>query len=170
MAYFNSDFSFGDSETFKLSEICYVLQGKQFSKEDSYNHPGSIPVFTAATSGPAFYCEDNIPGKVKVEGPALIWSRKGFRAGTIQLFKPEAKEPNICFISDVSGAIKPKAGHAHSDIDLTFLRYYLAGQVKSQIQSKDNNAQLNKSKLESLTLAIPENHKKIGDFLRSKGL
>ena len=94
-----------------------------------------FPVFTAATSGPAFYCEKNIPGKVTVEGPALIWSRKGFRAGTIQLFDPSDMDSKICFISDVSGAIKPKAGHFHSDIDLTFLRYYVAGQVKSQIQS-----------------------------------
>jgi len=170
VSYFNSSFSFDGFTALKLSEFCEVLQGTQFSKEDSYNYPGSVPVFTAATNGPAFYCEKGIPGKVSVEGPALIWSRKGFRAGTIQLFDPIDNGPKICFISDVSGAVKPKVGNPYSDIDLTFLRYYVAGQVRSQIQSKDNNAQLNKSKLESLILAIPGNHKEIGDFLRSKNL
>lgn len=168
--YFNSEFKYDGFPTFKLSEFCDVVQGTQFSKEDSYNNPGFIPVFTAATNGPAFYCDKNIPGKVKIDGPALIWSRKGFRAGTIQLFDPSNQDEMACFISDVSGAIKAKTGHEYSDIDLTFLRYYLAGQVKSQIQSKDNNAQLNKSKLESLTLAIPGNHKEIGGFLRLRGL
>jgi len=165
--YFRSQFkSKNKLKAFKLIEKFDVIQGTQFSKSDAYKCPGSIPVYTAATDGPAYYCAKNIPGKVFVEGPALIWSRKGAKAGTIQMFAPK-KEGALCYISDVSGAIKQKNG---SDIDLTFMRYYIAGQVKAQIQAQDNNAQLNKSKLESLEIFLPPDHQAIGNFLQSNGL
>lgn len=164
--FFRSRFVSKKLKSFKLSEQFDVIQGTQFSKFDAYKFPGDIPVYTAATDGPAYYCSKNIPGKVVVKGPLLIWSRKGAKAGTIQLFDPE-KAPFECYISDVSGAIKPKK---NVSLDLTFMRYFIAGQVRAQIQAQDNNAQLNKSKLESLEMFSPANHKIIGEFLRTKGL
>lgn len=164
--FFRSAFSSKKLQGVKLSEKFDVIQGTQFSKLDAYKFPGNVPVYTAATDGPAYFCSKNILGKVSVKGPVLIWSRKGAKAGTIQLFDPQ-KAPLECYISDVSGAIKPKQGVT---LDLTFMRYYIAGQVRAQIQAQDNNAQLNKSKLESLEIFSPADHQKIGDFLRSKGL
>lgn len=161
--YFKRNFKSVNTSPFMLCGHFEIEQGSQFSKQDAYGFPGLTPVYTAATDGPAYYASEGVPGKVSVKGPCLIWSRKGAKAGTIQLF--DGKE---CYITDVSGSIKPKS--TLSDCDLTFLRYYLAGQVKSQIQAQSNNAQLNKSKLESLDVFIPSNHKDIGDLLRKNGL
>ena len=49
-----------------------VLIEHQISKRDAYLYPGSTPVFTAATDGPAYYVSNKIPNKIKVEGPSLI--------------------------------------------------------------------------------------------------
>ena len=141
-------------------DLFYVYQGTQFSKEDAYNHPGEVPVYTAATDGPAYYAEKNISGKTMLKGKTLIWSRKGAKAGTLQIV-----DKNINFyISDVSGTIMPKDKSAN--YDLTFLKYYIEGQLKKERQSVSNNAQLNKSKVENLYIYIPENQKEIGDMIR----
>lgn len=124
-------------------------------------HPGSVPVFTAATSGPAYFVDEKIPNKVKVMGPSLIWSRKGAKAGTVQLFDKE----DYFFVSDVSGTIRPK--EKLSIEALTFLEYYIAGQVRRELQSKSNNAQLNKSKLENLQIYLPDNIDELGKLIIS---
>lgn len=130
----------------RVSDLFYVTQGLQFSKSDAYNYPGSVPVYTAATDGPAYFVKDNLIGREKIIGPALIWSRKGAKAGTIQL-----EDRNISFYTtDVSGAMKPI--NEMSIEELTFYQYYIAGQVKKERQSKSNNSQLNKSKLENLKI------------------
>ena len=136
-----------------------IIQGVQFSKRDAYLHPGSTPVFTAATNGPAYYVDETIPNKVKVKGPSLIWSRKGAKAGTIQLFD----QSSYFFISDVSGTIRPK--EESSIYSLTFFKYYIAGQVRRELQSKSNNAQLNKSKLENLQIYMPDDTEEIGKLI-----
>ncbi|MGZ7257872.1 hypothetical protein ACXWOR_10075, partial [Streptococcus pyogenes] len=89
-----------------------VIQGTQFSKVDAYKNPGNVAVFTAATDGPAYYVNEKIPGKVKVDGPSLIWSRKGAKVGTVQKYEDKDEDGNYLpfFISDVSGTIKPKRG------------------------------------------------------------
>jgi len=166
--YFQSVFTGKNARAFVLSDEFSVLQGTQFSKEDAYNNPGQIPVFTAATDGPAYDCAADIPGKTLVKGPGLIWSRKGAKAGTIQLFAPDVSEPQQCYITDVSGIIKAKPSSA--DVDWTFLQMFLAGQVRSEIQAQDNNAQLNKTKLESIRVLVPDNHQEIGKLLRDAGL
>ena len=95
-----------------------------------------------------------------LKGKTLIWSRKGAKAGTLQIV-----DKNINFyISDVSGTIMPKDKSAN--YDLTFLKYYIEGQLKKERQSVSNNAQLNKSKVENLYIYIPENQKEIGDMIR----
>ena len=147
--------------TKKLLNSFDIIQGVQFSKRDAYMHPGSVPVFTAATNGPAYFVNKEIPNKVKVMGPSLIWSRKGAKAGTIQLFERE----DYFFISDVSGTIRPK--DKLSIEALTFLEYYIAGQVRRELQSKSNNAQLNKSKLENLQIHLPDNMDELGKFIIS---
>lgn len=141
-------------------DLFYVYQGTQFSKEDAYKYPGEVPVYTAATDGPAYYVRKSIPGKTMLKGRTLIWSRKGAKAGTLQIV-----DKNIDFyISDVSGTIMPK--DESEDFDLTFLKYYIEGQLKKERQSISNNAQLNKSKVENLYVYIPENQKEIGDIIR----
>ena len=95
-----------------------------------------------------------------MKGPSLIWSRKGAKAGTIQLFE----QNNYFFVSDVSGTIRPR--EEINIYSLTFFRYYIAGQVKRELQSKSNNAQLNKSKLENLPIYLPDNAEEIGEFIR----
>lgn len=141
----------------RLMDSFYIKQGTQFSKEDAYLNPGQIPVYTAATDGPAYYVEENIPGKVMIVGSSLIWSRKGAKAGTIQIFTDSI---NKFYISDVSGTIQPKENM--EGIDFLFLKYYIEGQVKRERQSVANNAQLNKSKLENLKIYLPNNQKSIG--------
>jgi len=144
----------------RIMDYFYVYQGTQFSKEDAYNHPGEVPVYTAATDGPAYFADKNIPGKTMLKGKTLIWSRKGAKAGTLQIINN-----NICFyISDVSGTIMPK--DKSLEYDLTFLKYYIEGQLKRERQSVSNNAQLNKSKVENLNIYLPDNQKEIGDFIR----
>lgn len=149
-----------------------ILQGTQFSKVDAYQYPGNIAVFTAATDGPAYYVSDNIPGKVQVEGPSLIWSRKGAKAGTIQKYDEKDDKGNYLtfFISDVSGTIKPRADQIN-EYDLDFLLVYLSGLLRNERTSTANNAQLNKSKIENLSLCLPDidSQKKIGDIVRKVG-
>lgn len=144
----------------RIMDEFYVNQGTQFSKEDAYHYPGRIPVYTAATIGPAYYVAENIPGKTMLKGKTLIWSRKGAKAGTLQILN-ENKEFYIC---DVSGTIMPKL--KDHEYDLTFLKYYIEGQLKRERQSISNNAQLNKSKVENLLIYLPENQKEIGDIIR----
>jgi hypothetical protein len=166
--YFKNRF-FSDTITpIKLIDKFDVIQGTQFSKQDAYLYAGSIPVFTAATTGPAYYADPNIEGKVKLTGPALIWSRKGAKAGTIQLFEEKNAngEYGEFYISDVSGAIKPKK--LDNACNLLFLKYYIGGQVKRELQSKTGNAQLNKSKLENLELIFPENFNEIGELIKHR--
>lgn len=146
----------------KLMDKFDIIQGTGFSKRDAYLYPGSIPVFTAATDGPAYYVQDNIPKKVKLAGPSLIWSRKGAKAGTIQIFNKKSD----FYISDVSGTIKPKTSNTNYNLD--FLRFYIAGQVKRELQSKSNNAQLNKSKLENLKLYLPDNQTRLWNIIKKK--
>lgn len=146
----------------KVLDEFYVEQGTGFSKRDAYKYPGPIPVFTAATDGPAYYVADNINGKLKLKGPTLIWSRKGARAGTIQIFD----ELTDFYVSDVSGTIRPK--RMDDKLDFVFLKYYLSGQVKKSLQSRDNNAQLNKTKLENLKIFLPSNQRALGDIIREK--
>ena len=52
------------------------------------------------------------------------------------------------------------------EYDMTFLKYYIEGQLKRERQSVSNNAQLNKSKVENLNIYLPDNQKEIGDFIR----
>lgn len=140
----------------RVSDLFYVTQGIQFSKSDAYNYPGSIPVYTAATDGPAYFVKDNLAGRDRITGPALIWSRKGAKAGTIQM-----EYRNISFYTtDVSGAMKPI--NEMSIEALTFYQYYIAGQVKKERQSKTNNSQLNKTKLENLKIIEYKDAEKIG--------
>ena len=161
--YFRNTFTSDEYEKVKLMDKFDIIQGTQFSKEDAYENPGNVPVYTAATDGPAYYVSDNINGKVKVNGPSLIWSRKGAKAGTIQIFDDSEKS---FYISDVSGIIKPKS--EAEKYDLTFLKYYISGQVKKELQSISNNAQLNKGKLENLYVYLPDNQKSIGDAIKKK--
>ena len=159
--FFRNKFTSERYATSKLLNNFDIIQGVQFSKRDAYLHPGSTPVFTAATNGPAYYVDEIIPNKVKVKGPSLIWSRKGAKAGTIQLFD----QSGYFFISDVSGTIRPK--EESSIYSLTFFKYYIAGQVCRELQSKSNNAQLNKSKLENLQIYMPDNTEEIGKLIYS---
>lgn len=157
--FFRNKFTSERYTTSKLLNNFDIIQGVQFSKRDAYLHPGSTPVFTAATNGPAYYVDETIPNKVKVKGPSLIWSRKGAKAGTIQLFD----QSSYFFISDVSGTIRPK--EESSIYSLTFFKYYIAGQVRRELQSKSNNAQLNKSKLENLQIYMPDDTEEIGKLI-----
>jgi len=160
--FFRNDFISDKLTEIKLLDEFDVIQGNQFSKRDAYLFPGNIPVYTAATDGPAYFVSKDIPNKVKVKGPSLIWSRKGAKAGTIQLFGMESD----FYISDVSGTIKPK--NKLASLELLFLKYYIAGQVKRELQSKSNNAQLNKTKLENLKIYLPDNMKEIGKEIKNK--
>lgn len=166
--FFRSNFSSNKYEKITLMDHFDIIQGTQFSKEDAYLNPGSIPVFTAATDGPAYYVNDDINGKVKIDGPSLIWSRKGAKAGTIQIFDEIDSDNNYkpFYISDVSGTIKPK--DSKNGYDLNFLKFYIAGQVKKELQSVSNNAQLNKSKLENLEIFLPDNQSEIGNIIKQK--
>jgi hypothetical protein len=159
---FRNEFHSKSLEPIKLMDRFDIIQGNSFSKRDAYLYPGNIPVYTAATDGPAYYVQDNIPKKVKVKGPSLIWSRKGAKAGTIQIFNSNS----YFFISDVSGTIKPK--FEQQEDNLNFLKYYIAGQVKRELQSKSNNAQLNKSKLENLKIFLPSNQDEIWTAIEEK--
>lgn len=44
---------------------------------------------------------------------------------------------------------------------------HIAGQVCRELQSKSNNAQLNKSKLENLQIYMPDNTEEIGKLIYS---
>ncbi len=123
--FFRNDFYSDNTEPIKIMDRFDVIQGTGFSKRDAYLYPGNIPVYTAATDGPAYFVMEDIPKKVKVKGPSLIWSRKGAKAGTIQLFDHNTD----FYISDVSGTIKPKFNNIPDN--LHFLKYYIAGQVKT---------------------------------------
>jgi hypothetical protein len=160
--YFRNNFISNKLKPIILIDKFDIDQGTQFSKYDAYLNPGSIPVFTAATDGPAYFVSDNIKGKIKVKGPSLIWSRKGAKAGTVQIFD----ENSEFYISDVSGTIKPKNGF--KNYNFLFLKYYISGQVKKELQSKIGNTQLNKSKLENLVIFLPENQNEIADAIRAK--
>ncbi|MCD0477800.1 N-6 DNA methylase [Chryseobacterium sp. LC2016-29] len=159
---FRNDFYSESQDPVKLMDRFDIIQGNSFSKRDAYLYPGNTPVYTAATDGPAYYVDNNIPKKVKVSGPSLIWSRKGAKAGTIQIFNNDTE----FFISDVSGTIKPKS--SQQNYNLNFLKYYIAGQVKRELQSKSNNAQLNKSKLENLKIFLPTNQDEIWKVIEEK--
>jgi type I restriction-modification system DNA methylase subunit len=166
---FSHDFTSESLTPIRLGTEFDILQGTQFSKVDAYNYPGNVAVYTAATDGPAYYVDKNIPGKVMVSGPSLIWSRKGAKAGTIQKYDDVDSDGSYLpfFISDVSGTIKPKSDSA--DIyDLDFLLVYLAGLLRNERTSTANNAQLNKSKIENLKVYIPDlnTQKIIGDIVR----
>ncbi|MDZ4467979.1 N-6 DNA methylase [Bacillus cereus] len=165
--FFRNSFESSIYEPVKLMDRFDIIQGTQFSKEDAYLYPGNIPVFTAATDGPAYYVSESIPSKVKVKGPSLIWSRKGAKAGTIQIFDDCDENGSYLdfYVSDVSGTIKPKKV---AECDLTFFKYYISGQVKKELQSVSNNAQLNKSKLENLSIYIPGNQFEVGRYIREK--
>jgi|GEM_PF-7093845 len=160
--FFRNEFYSEEKEPIKIIDSFDIIQGTQFSKRDAYLFPGNIPVYTAATDGPAYFVSSEIPNKVKVKGPSLIWSRKGAKAGTIQIFDQESE----FYISDVSGTIRPKK--ASDAKNLVFLKFYIAGQVKRELQSKSNNAQLNKSKLENLKLYFPENPVEISKIISEK--
>lgn len=159
--FFRNDFYSEQKEPIKIMDRFDVIQGTGFSKRDAYLYPGSIPVYTAATDGPAYFVTDDIPKKVKIKGPSLIWSRKGAKAGTIQLFDQDS----YFYISDVSGTIKPKY---NTTDDLYFLKFYIAGQVKRELQSRSNNAQLNKSKLENLKIYLPDNQLELANIIKNK--
>ena len=47
-------------EPVRFMDLFYVYQGTQFSKEDAYQNPGEVPVYTAATDGPAYHSPDEI--------------------------------------------------------------------------------------------------------------
>ncbi len=160
--FFRNDFYSDDIEPVKIIDKFHIVQGTGFSKKDAYSYPGNIPVYTAATDGPAYFVRDDIPRKVKVKGPSLIWSRKGAKAGTIQIFNQEAE----FYISDVSGIIKPK--FENNSCNLDFLKLYIAGRVKRELQSKSNNAQLNKSKLENLIIYLPVGQDTIAEIIKQK--
>lgn len=147
-------------ELIRVMDVFNVSQGTQFSKEDAYRYPGHIPVYTAATDGPAYFVAKNIPGKTMLKGKTLIWSRKGAKAGTLQILNQNIE----FYISDVSGTIMPKFND--NNYDFTFLKYYIEGQLKRERQSVSNNAQLNKSKVENLLIYLPDNQKEIGDVIR----
>lgn len=158
--FFSGDIYSNIYEPVRIMDLFYVYQGTQFSKEDAYQNPGEVPVYTAATDGPAYFVKKNIPEKTMLKGKTLIWSRKGAKAGTLQIIDTNRE----FYISDVSGTIMPKDKSAK--YDLTFLKYYIEGQLKRERQSVSNNAQLNKSKVENLTIYIPDNQKQLGDLIR----
>jgi hypothetical protein len=162
--YFRNRFVSKSAVASRLMDKFYVIQGTQFSKQDAYLNVGNTPVFTAATDGPAYFVDDNIKGRDKLCAPALIWSRKGAKAGTIQLFDQKDDVGNYLkfYVSDVSGAIIPKEGFY---CNLLFMKYYIAGQVKRELQSRTGNAQLNKTKLENLPLVLPENQDEIANLI-----
>lgn len=159
--FFSGEFVSDKYELQRIMDLFSVSQGTQFSKEDAYHYPGSIPVYTAATDGPAYYVAPNIPGKTMLKGKTLIWSRKGAKAGTLQILNKDIE----FYICDVSGIIMPKI--KDNEYDFTFLKYYIEGQLKRERQSVSNNAQLNKSKVENLLIYLPENQKEIGDLIRN---
>lgn len=169
---FCHDFNSNDISPVRLGTEFEVIQGTQFSKVDAYKNPGNVAVFTAATDGPAYYVNEKIPGKVKVDGPSLIWSRKGAKAGTVQKYEDKDEDGNYLpfFISDVSGTIKPKRGKVET-YDLDFLLVYFSGLLKNERTSNSNNAQVNKSKIENLMIFLPdlELQVKIGDLVRGLG-
>lgn len=146
----------------RVSDLFYISQGVQFSKADAYNSPGTIPVYTAATDGPTYFVKEGIPGREMIKGPALIWSRKGAKAGTIQL---EDRDNVSFYTTDVSGAMKPIDKMTLES--LTFYQYYIAGQVKKERQSKSNNSQLNKSKLENMKIIEFQDAERVGKILIS---
>ena len=160
MDFFSNDFYSNVYNSKRIMDLFYVYQGTQFSKEDAYQNPGEVPVYTAATDGPAYFVKKSIPGKTMLKGKTLIWSRKGAKAGTLQIFDKNKE----FYISDVSGTIMPK--DKSIKYDFTFLKYYIEGQLKKERQSVSNNAQLNKSKVENLKIYIPDNQKQIGDIIR----
>ena len=55
--FFRNKFTSERYATSKLLNNFDIIQGVQFSKRDAYLHPGSTPVFTAATNGPAYYVD-----------------------------------------------------------------------------------------------------------------
>lgn len=160
LEFFSGEITSDIYELERIMDVFNVSQGTQFSKEDAYRHPGNTPVYTAATDGPAYYVAKNIPGKTMLKGKTLIWSRKGAKAGTLQIV-----DKNIEFyVCDVSGTIMPK--FKDKNYDFIFLKYYIEGQLKRERQSVSNNAQLNKSRVENLLIYLPENQKEIGDLIR----
>lgn len=158
--FFSGEIISDNYEPVRIADVFNVNQGTQFSKEDAYRYPGHIPVYTAATDGPAYYVAKNIPDKTMLKGKTLIWSRKGAKAGTVQIIDKDIE----FYICDVSGTIMPKVND--NKYDLTFLKYYIEGQLKRERQSISNNAQLNKSKVENLLIYLPENQKEMGDIIR----
>lgn len=166
---FSHDFYSHEISAVRLGTEFEVLQGTQFSKIDAYKNPGDIAVFTAATDGPAYYVSDDIFGKTLIQGPSLIWSRKGAKAGTVQKYDEKNNHGQYLpfFISDVSGTIKPKPNKIdHYDLD--FLLVYFSGLLRNERTSNGNNAQVNKSKIENLTIYLPdiETQKAVGDIVR----
>ncbi|RLA83536.1 MAG: hypothetical protein DRG78_04035 [Epsilonproteobacteria bacterium] len=153
---FAHDFTSDTMTSVRLGTEFTIIQGTQFSKKDAYQHPGDIAVFTAATNGPAYYVSENIPNKVMIVGPSLIWARKGAKAGTIQKYEKKISRTMYApfYISDVSGIIKPYKEKLKL-YDLDFIMIYIAGLVKHERQSEANNAQLNKTKLENLHILLP---------------
>ena len=51
---------------------------------------------------------------------------------------------------------------------LIFLKYYISGQVKRELQSIATNAQLNKSKLENLMIYLPSNQDEIAEIIKDR--
>ena len=162
--YFSREITSSHLKVIRIMDEFIVDQGTQFSKEDAYKYPGRIPVYTAQTDGPAYFVSENIPGKTMLEGRTLIWSRKGAKAGTIQIIDSEG----YFYISDVSGTIMPK--DQKKEYDFIFLKYYIQGQLSKEKQSASNNAQINKSRVENLQIYIPniDIQKKIGNAIRKR--
>jgi len=126
-----------------------TILGKQFTEKEAYYSYGNIPVYTASIFKPSYFVKDNINGKIKVNGPCLIWGRKG-NAGKLNLIENEME----FYITDVSGIIYPKK-EVKGLYNLKFLRYYLESEFMDKIKSKENNPQLNKTDIESKMIPFP---------------
>lgn len=120
-----------------LADDFVVRLGTGITELEAYNNVGSVPVYTAAISGPAYFVSRDLAASKTLEsGPALVWSRLG-RAGTLTLI-----EAGEFFTSDKSGVIKARLDKA-GQWDLRFLGAYLSDKLKTWVTSEENIGQLN---------------------------
>ena len=126
-----------------------IILGTQFSEKEAYFLTGRIPVYTASIYEPSYYVKDGVTDKVKVKGPCLIWARKG-NAGKLKLIEDEEE----FYVTDVSGIIRPKEAF-QKKYNLKFLKYYLESIFLKNIQSEENNPQINKTDIESMVISFP---------------
>lgn len=119
-------------------EDFYVALGKQFSEEDAYNNVGPIPVFTASIRKPQYRVQTSISGRSMMQGPAILWARKGTNAGGTHAVLSH----NRFYVTDVSGTLVPKT-LMRDQYHLPFMAFYLESLFQEQVQARENLAQVN---------------------------